>query len=195
MIVSYTTTSGPDFEPVTLDEMKLALKVDTADDDDLISEMISSAREWIEDHTGQRIMKQTVVVVMDVIPAFLKLYVGPILSIDSITYLNDAGDETVLDSSLFSADLKSTPKRILFTDIPSIKSEVLGGVEITLTCGFSDSATESVQQMAVPAKIKRAIKYLVTTFYQRREDWFDENPISVPQRAWSIVSSMQIFKG
>jgi len=50
--------SPPAVEPVTLDEAKAHLKVDTTDDDALIATLISAARAKAEWHTGRAFVTQ-----------------------------------------------------------------------------------------------------------------------------------------
>lgn len=59
MIVNRTITGS---EPVTLSDVKSWLKVDFTADDALITELISSARQFVEDFTGRSIVASTVIV-------------------------------------------------------------------------------------------------------------------------------------
>lgn len=52
-------------EPVTLNEMKLFLKVDFATDDTLITQMIKSARELCEEFTGRSFVESDVLWIVD----------------------------------------------------------------------------------------------------------------------------------
>ena len=52
------TLTPPTVEPVTLDEAKLAARVDGAQWDDIITPAIASARQLAEQHTGRRFMSQ-----------------------------------------------------------------------------------------------------------------------------------------
>jgi len=194
------STTGPEFEPLTLAELRNAVKQwsDVTADDDLLQYMQTAAREWLENATGQRFMKQTVIMSFDSFDQLtgdvLSIYTGPVLEISSVKYYNDNGDDTTLDSATYSVDTTTKPARILFNDIPSIDTDRLGGIRVEMVCGYSTSALESEQQTSVPQRVKQAIRYLVTTWYQRREDWYDGETLSLPQRAWSLASQLQYFR-
>lgn len=53
--------SGPEIEPVTLDEMKRHLRAyDSVSEEDAdIEALITAAREWVEDYTGRALVDQT----------------------------------------------------------------------------------------------------------------------------------------
>lgn len=62
---SLQTITPPTVEPVSLAEMKLYLRVDNAAEDAEITEMITDAREWVEERTNRRLVEQTVKWVLD----------------------------------------------------------------------------------------------------------------------------------
>lgn len=60
MIDEYSFTASGTTEPVTLDEAKAFLKVDYNDSDDLIKDLITSAREMIEEYCSVSMVTHTV---------------------------------------------------------------------------------------------------------------------------------------
>lgn len=56
---SLTVTAAPAVEPVTRDEVKAWLRITWTDDDLLLDYLISSAREWLEEHTSRALITQT----------------------------------------------------------------------------------------------------------------------------------------
>lgn len=60
-------------EPITLSEAKLYLKVDYTDEDALITSLIKSVREHVENFTGLALVAKTVEVFMDYIPERIEL--------------------------------------------------------------------------------------------------------------------------
>lgn len=62
---SIVLISAPTAEPITLAEAKLHLRVDTTDDDVLITDLIMSAREYAEDFQGRAFITQIRELVLD----------------------------------------------------------------------------------------------------------------------------------
>src|SRR5574340_609262 len=103
----YILTTGPTAEPLSLAEAKLHLRVDIADDDTLISAMISAARQHAEMVMQRQIVAATWKLAMDAfpgpsligVPAGVPLSVpghavllnkSPVFAINSIRYLDMA---------------------------------------------------------------------------------------------------------
>lgn len=85
-----TLITGP-AESITLSQAKLHLRVDHADDDTLISGLITAVREAAEHVMGRLLGAQTWQVTLDAFPA-AELELGPdVSSIVSIQYLDAAG--------------------------------------------------------------------------------------------------------
>lgn len=64
----YVLKVPPAEEPVTLDEAKVHLRVDTNADDDYISGLIAVAREQVEVDTGRAMIKRTYQLILDNFP-------------------------------------------------------------------------------------------------------------------------------
>lgn len=78
-------------EPLSLAEVKKYLRVVSTDEDAKISAMIPRARLWVEDHTGLVIAKRQFV--ERHVPRFgaIRLFRGPLVSVDSVEYLDSTG--------------------------------------------------------------------------------------------------------
>jgi uncharacterized phiE125 gp8 family phage protein len=128
--------------PVTLAEVKRALKLDTTttDDDDEINEWLLSAVEDVENDSQRALMPQTWVLKMDEFPSYeIELRRPPILTVASVVYLDTDGDSTTLSTSLYDTDLTGEPGRILpaeGTCWPSTDCTP-NAVTVTFTAGYS----------------------------------------------------------
>ena len=94
--MGWKATAGPSVEPVTLLEAKLHLKVLTTNEDDLITNMITAAREEVENYCNNSLVQQTIEESFPCFPvaenyntlSSLWLSVSPLISIDSISYID-----------------------------------------------------------------------------------------------------------
>lgn len=109
---TFTVTTLPTAEPVSLDEMKLHLRVDFSSDDALIMSLIRVAREYAEDVTGKAYMVRTCRQTYDYGWPEIFYLIPPLVSVGlTITY-DLAGTTTTLASTEYTIDAKSEPARI-----------------------------------------------------------------------------------
>ena len=101
-----TLTTPPATEPITLAEANLHLKVDTTDDDSLITRLIAAARARAEWHTGRAFITQTWTLHLDAWPAcgIIELPLPPLQSVTSIVTTARDDSATTLDPSLTIVD-------------------------------------------------------------------------------------------
>ena len=98
-------TTEPTVEPVTLTEAKLQCRVDVADDDALITRLISAARSRAEQITQRSIAEQSLTLYLDEFPTdAIELLKGPVNTITSVKYYNDAGVLTTITSTNYALD-------------------------------------------------------------------------------------------
>lgn len=94
-------------EPLTLDEVKLHLRIelDNMDDDAYLWELLKAARARCESFLHRKLVKQTVDYFIDAFPAkdFIELPGGQLQSITSLTYTNSAGTSAVFPNTDYFA--------------------------------------------------------------------------------------------
>lgn len=154
-------------EPVTTDFVKLHTRVAHSVEDSLIDSWIVAGRKHAEDYQHRAFVQQSWVMTFDEFPpSIIEIPRPPLVSIDSIKYYDDGGNETVVDSSNYFVDLTSEIGRVAFYDSfswPSITLRPLNGVEVTFTAGYSVDGT------SVPDIVKNAICIYCTHMYENRE--------------------------
>ena len=91
----------PIIEPVSLAEAKLHLRVDDNDDDELITAIITAAREHVEDITRRCILTQTWDYTLEEWPCsdFIKLLGGKLQSATSVKWKDTDGTSTTLTAT------------------------------------------------------------------------------------------------
>lgn len=177
-------TVPPTSEPVTLDEVKLSARIDIDDDDALISDLITTARLYIENVTGISMMTQTWVEYLDrfprpnayetwpwhALPATILIPRYPVQSVTSITYIDQNYATQTVDPSTYTTDLVSrlprlAPKQLTSQGWPTNSPLIVpmqDSVQVTFVSGYASQA-------AVPQTLKLAVKLLVGLWYQNRE--------------------------
>ena len=89
---------------------------------------------------------------------------SPLISVNSIKYIDQYGAQQTLDPALYKVDLVSEPARVLpayGTTWPSTRNEI-NAIEITLTAGWPNAA-------AVPQPIKSWMLLRIAAMYENRE--------------------------
>lgn len=162
----FQVTIQPTTEPLTLTEVKSWLKVIGTADDSLISMIMESTRQTIEDRLNLKMNTQTVVQKLDTWPAAsteFNLDMYPVQSVTSITYKSSSGTGT-LDSDTYILDATSQPARIYLKDgytWPTLLAEP-EAVTIEFVAGFGDDAND------VPAKLKQLLLHAIAFAYENR---------------------------
>lgn len=154
-------TVAPANPVITLVEAKRHCRVDHADDDTYLTELVEVATAAIEGPNGIGIalMPQTWRLSLDYFPCEISIPLGPVTEVSSIAYTDANGDAATVAS--FRKDLDSSPVKVWparDTAWPAITCEP-GAVKVTFACGFA----------TVPADLKAAVKLLVGHFYEHRE--------------------------
>lgn len=76
-------------EPVTVDEAKAWIKVDVADDDDIIEQLITTARQQCEQYLKISLIERTIQATLLNQIGGIEIPFGPVNSIESFTDLDD----------------------------------------------------------------------------------------------------------
>jgi len=168
-------TSPPAIEPVTLEEAKAHLKVDTADDDALIAALIAAARARAELIISRAFITQQWMLSLDCWPqdGVIAIPFPPLQSVASVTaYARDDG-ATVLDPETYQVDTASAPARLALKPgaSPPVNLRRINAIEVAFTAGYGDAADD------VPALIREAILEIVADLYVHRGD-SDETPLA-----------------
>lgn len=149
--------------PVTLAEAKLHCKVDTTDDDALITALITAATEMAEQELHRAIMAQTWELTLDAFPDAFELTRVPVQSVTSVKYYDTNGVQQTIASNLYSLD---TTNDVGFAYIvPAyntawpVTQDIINAVAVRFVAGYS----------TVPEPIKQWIKLMISTMYENRE--------------------------
>lgn len=140
-------------EPITLEEAKAWMKVDGTADDTLITELITQARELIENYLNRSLVATTIT--CDATPRYeLRPPYGPVETITSVVDENGDPVEYYWDG-------------FVITFGSSTFSVTQGWTPIYTTTSY-DTATE-----AIPSGLKLAMLETITYLYEFRGDGMD----------------------
>lgn len=155
--------------PVTMADLKKHIQIDHSEDDLLLSfgagGYLAAATEYIESRGQVSLIHQRRELRLDELPAGIAVHVirGPLVSVQSITYIDSAGATQALDTSLFRAIPKGRSSCVYFSEDASVSlANGPGVVSINMTCGMGDVADK------VPASWRQLVAEVASYFYERR---------------------------
>jgi len=170
--------------PVALADMKLHLKIETAeeDDDTLISTLISAATTYCQEFQHRSYVTQTRYQYYDSFPTMFHVSYPPLISVTSIVYVDTDGDEQTLAADQYRVDIGNKPGRV--TEAYNVNwpdtRDITNAVVLTYSAGYGEAAD-------VPDVIKAAIKLLVGHWYEHRESVSDIPVMMVPQAVDNLL--------
>ena len=189
---SFSRVSDPETEPVTLDEVKVHLRLDSDLDDDYLSSLIKAAREWAEDFTGRVFITQTWRAKYGSWPSdrVFVLPAPPVQSVESITYVDADDADIEVDSDLYNLELNQTPALVQMTQAagaPTLSRNRVSSIVVELTCGYGDEA------VTTPERVKSAMKLTIAHWYFNRVSVNVGNIVNkVPLSAEALLTQLRI---
>lgn len=165
-------------EPVTSTVAKLHCRIDSAADDDLISILISAARDHVERFTRRTLVNTTYRLRFDYFPTGpIRLPRSPVSAISiggayayalpRVRYYNSAGALTtmVVDTDYELTMLDDNPPQISLLPLgiwPIAQLDKKGAVEVDFVAGYGATAAD------VPAMLRQAMLMLIAHWYEHR---------------------------
>ncbi len=190
----YSIVTPPQTEPITYDQAAAHLRVDSADDIEYITDLISVAREYVDSVTGRAsgVTEWKVVAPCwhDLTGCYrgteIQLFRTPLVSVESISYYAPDDDElTVLDDADYLAITAAEPGMIKLTgSLPSVDTRP-DAIEIIFTAGYSEPAL-------VPAILRHAVKMLVGHLYENRLPVAFASCSEIPYSLQALISNQKI---
>lgn len=157
----------PVLEPVTLIEAKAQCRVDTADEETLITGYIAAAREYCEGIDWRAFLTQTIELWLEAWPATDKIELPrpPLQSVSKIEYYGTDDTKHTLATTVYGVDSNSTPGavRLKYNQAwPTTALRPYSAICVTYVAGWT--AADSV-----PKTIKQAVQLLVGHWFDNRE--------------------------
>lgn len=163
----------PAAEPVTLGEVKAALKIDTDLEDITLTPLIKQAREVCEGLQNKKYITQTLDAYLDYFPSKPIEFrdCSPVQSVTSIKYIDCADVEHIVDTATYELDNVSLVNKI---DLkygkmwPTVILKSANGVIIRFIAGYETKDVDLAGN--VPEVIKQAIILQVKLLYDTFTD-------------------------
>lgn len=171
MAVSYNMRliTGPTKEPVTLDDVRSHLVIEHAEDDRLISALITGARRHVEARTNSAIVRQKWRVYIDAFCAEIPLGKLPAQEVDSIQYIDGDGATQTVGAEVYELDRQTGTVLLAYGQTWPTPRYQKNAAWVDYWAGHYDPASSPVDILAqIPEDLKIAIKMLVENMYEHR---------------------------
>jgi uncharacterized phiE125 gp8 family phage protein len=156
--MSLQLNSPPATEPVTLDQAKAWLRIESGDEDALIASLIPAARARAEWHMGRALVVQGWTLWLDWADPCITIPLPPLQSVEAVTLYKRDGGTVVLAAGDYTVDAAGS--RVLLKALPA-DLRPINAAAIAFTAGYGDADD-------VPADIAQAILQIVSALYEHR---------------------------
>lgn len=163
----FALTDPPSGNVVSLDELKLDLGITGDDYDDTVQVWHDQAVEQIEAETLRQLLTAEWLLYLDKFPTAridtaraVRIWKAPVISVDSIQYIDEAGELQTLDAESYTVSQRDEPKVIVpaFGLTWPITRRQPDAVRVAFTAGYGLAA-------AVPARARGLVKLIVRSLY------------------------------
>ncbi len=151
--MSVVLSTGPQREPVTLEDVKTHLRIETDDHDGALTQLITAGRQYVETMTGRALITQTWKFYADRFRYEFRLPKPPLQSVTSVQYKDAADALQTLAASNYVVDTIDQPARLhqnatgTYPDTSNNPNAVI----VTFVAGYGDEPED------VPGALRRAI--------------------------------------
>jgi len=156
-------TTPPGAQPVTLEQIKQHLRLDTNDEDELLNSYCDAATEFIEAHISKFLIERNVRQFVDGISESkeLLLEAEPVSEITLVRGYDVNGNPHDFSSDVYRFFQYESPPRLFF-DKSNLNLQTANGIEIDMVAGYGESGTD------IPQNIIRALLVLIAHWYEHR---------------------------
>ncbi len=162
-------TTAPKQEPVTVDQLRGHLRVDANDEDEYLNTIIiPSARRSVERALGQVFITQTWEWYWDggwPGVGVLEFPIGPVLSVNSVKYLDVDGVETTWAASNYTVAIKGPIQRLWLNESvvwPTVQRQTPEVAWVDFQAGYGPDKDD------VPAGVKHLVLLMAEHVYEHR---------------------------
>ncbi|TNB47029.1 hypothetical protein FF124_15900 [Martelella lutilitoris] len=187
--MSYALITPAGEEPVTLAEAKAFLRLDGSDEDALLADLITTARDYLEMVTGLSLVTQEWRLYRDDWPAsgMISLAHGPVQSVETVTVYDNDGTASAPSLTEARLDGRARPARFYLPDLAGRRAG-LNGIEVDFTAGFGSAAD-------APDVAKQAIlRHVAHMFAFRGVVAADQQPAGAPDGYDRLIAPLKAWR-
>lgn len=168
---------------MSVEELKEYSRIDSSDEDNLLSEFLTAATRAAEQYTHRAFLTQTWDLTYDSFRSLMRIPLGETQSITSISYVDTAGDSQTVTSTVYREDLSTEPARITLATNQTwpTADSVTNAVTVRFVAGYG-------AESAVPQEIKDAIRVAASYRYMCREGDYQD-------AFFSLLSTYRLYGG
>lgn len=191
--------AAPTTAVVSLAEAKSWLRVEHAEKDDDIRDLVAAATAYVAQQADLTLAPTSFEQRVDRWPVgCVELDTGPVRDIADVVYLDPAGAEQSIDAADFAWEPTSTGARVWLTagfSQPALADRP-GAVRIVFAAGFNDpQATAGDDRLELPAQASTAIRLLVAHWWRNRETVsLGAPPASMPFGVDAIIETLRVYR-
>jgi len=160
-----TQSTAPAAEPILNAEARLHARIEEDEDDALVDNLITVARQFVEYETGRQLITATWKLYLNDFPREIVLPRPPLGAVSTIKYLDTDGTLTTLATTVYQKSTADEPARIRLAynqSWPSIRV-IKDSIVVEYTAGYGTAGS------SVPAAIRQAMLLYVSHLYENRE--------------------------
>ena len=155
--------------PISLDDVKLHLKIDTdTTEDSLLTALIYAAQEVVENYCRTRLFTTVEEYYLDQFPFEYQITLPkhPISAITYCQYIDTAGVTQTLDAANYLADTVSKPGRLClqYAKFWPVTRWIDNAVWVRYSVGFGTTTA------TIPPVLKQAMLLIIGHYYQNKAD-------------------------
>lgn len=187
-----TQSVAPSVEPVTRDEAKAHLRVDSTAEDVYIDGLIVAAREMAEAYTQRQLITATYVMKMHDFPdgdGVICIPRSPLGSVSSIAYIDAGGSTQTLSTDIYEVFSNDTHAYVALKPArvwPSARFEQREAVSVTFTAGYGASGA------SVPAAIRSAMFLIIGNLFENREQSVHGSINEMPMGVRTLLNTAKV---
>lgn len=188
--------TAPAIEPISIEEARAQVRIDSSDEDGLLNAFIAAARHHAEAITGRQLIEATWEQQFDAICGdVIQLPRPPLRTILSFKYLDSDGVTQTWASSNYQYDAPAGPFAPpgRFAPVPYAAWPITGwarlnAVLIRFTAGYGVNAED------VPDAIRQAMRLMIGAWYENREDLvLGDAAQTIPLGAMALLTPYKVF--
>jgi uncharacterized phiE125 gp8 family phage protein len=174
----------PLLEPVTLEEARDYLRLDSEDEDELVESLIRAARHLVEAASGQMLIHQTWRLSLSAWPVMgrLRLPIEPLDAILAARVLDAGGAAQEIDLSALAIDEGARPPAILALGMLPQPGRRPNGIEIDVRAGHGPAPADA------PPQLRLAVLKLVAHWFENRGDMTGERVAAMPGEVTALTA-------